>query len=202
MSDLLTVVIATAGQRPVMLDDAVRSVPKGVRTVIVDDGELRLGYAGARLVGLAQATSEYVAFLDDDDMLGPDWLGKSLALAEDGCDVVAASYWETDQYLQPIRTVALMPATLSRLMGGHCPVNDGALVRRSVLDGVEWHPERDTVMMFSLWLDLLERGVRFGVVAEPVWYHRVHDGQMSRTIGEADAAWRAEAIAEHRPVAA
>ena len=202
MSDLLTIIIATAGQRPEMLEDAKRSVPSGVRLLVVDDGKLQLGYAAARLYGLQGITSEYVAFLDDDDMLGPDWLRKSLALAEDGCDVVAASYWETDQYLQPIRTVALMPATLSRLMGGHCPINDGALIRRSVLDGVTWHPERDTVMMFSLWLDLLARGVRFGVVPEPVWYHRCHDGQMSRTIGEADAAWRAEAIAEHRPVAA
>ena len=202
MSDLLTIVIATAGQRPVMLEDAKRSVPAGVRTLVVDDGYLHLGYAAARLYGLQDITSEYIAFLDDDDVLGPDWLARSLAFAEDGCDVVAASYWETDQYLQPIRTVALMPATLSRLMGGHCPVNDGALVRRSVLDGVRWHPERDTVMMFSLWLDLLERGVRFGVVPEPIWYHRCHDGQMSRTIGEQDAAWRAQAIAEHRPVAA
>jgi glycosyltransferase involved in cell wall biosynthesis len=201
MSDV-TIVLATAGKRPEMLEDAKRSVPDGVELVVVDDGILRLGYAAARLFGLVGVTSEYIAFLDDDDVLGPDWLRKSLALAEDGCDVVAASFWETDQYLQPIRTVALMPASLSRLMGGHCPVNDGALIRRSVLEGITWHPERDTVMMFSLWLDLLAQGVRFGVVAEPVWYHRIHGGQMSRTIGEADTAFRAMAIAEHRPVAA
>ncbi|HEY6012723.1 MAG TPA: glycosyltransferase [Candidatus Limnocylindrales bacterium] len=201
MSDL-TVIIATAGQRPAMLDEAVRSVPKGVPIVVVDDATLGVGYARARLIGLQDVTSEYIAFLDDDDVLGPDWLTKSLALAEDGCDVVAASYWETDASLQPIHSVALMPATLSRLLGGHCPVNDGALIRRSVLEGVTWHPERDTVMMFSLWLDLLARDARFGVVTEPVWYHRVHEGQMSRTIGEQDAAWRAQAIAEHRPVPA
>ena len=55
---------------------------------------------------------------------------------------------------------------------------------------------------YSLWLELLAKGARFGVVAEPVWSYRRHPGQMSATVGEDDARWRAEAIAEWRAVTA
>lgn len=197
MTDV-TIVIATAGQRPAMLEEAVRSVPPDVPAIVVDDGALGIGYVRARMAGLADVSTPYVAFLDDDDVLGPDWLSRSLARIEAGADVVAASYWETDAELRPLREVKLLPATLSRLLSGHCPVNDGALVRTELLRRATWHPERGTAAMFSLWLDLARASARFDVVPEACWYHRLHAGQMSAALPEDDPTWRAEAIAEAR----
>lgn len=218
-----TTIILTTHDRPAMLGVALASaVGTGARVIVVDDAsatdaarhlaaehgvdyvrhDAPVGFIRARVAALAEVTSEYVAFLDDDDMLGADWLALSIAKMAEGYDVVSASYWETDSALSPTRTRILAVPTMARLLGGHCPINDGALVRRSVLEGVTWHVERDTVAMLSLWLDLFERGARFGVVEAPCWYHRLHRGNMSAALPEQDAAWRAEAIAEHRPVPA
>ena len=175
-----------------MVDDA--SISDYARADIRFDEPV--GYAQARLAGLHAVTTEFVAFLDDDDRLMPSWLQRSLAVMQD-CDVAAASYIETNAEMERLRTHILPPATLDDLRVGVCPVNDGALIRMSVLDGVRFRPDRDTAMMFSLWLDLAAKGARFGVVGEPVWYRRLHDSNMSSTVGDVDAAWRAQAVAEH-----
>ncbi len=187
-------IIVTTIRRP-WLSECLASVPQGVNLTVVDDGELRLGYARARLHGLVGVTTPYVAFLDDDDVLLPNWLPLHLAAIQNA-DVVAGSYIETAADLRPLRTHILQTPTLADFRNRHCPVNDGALIRRSVLENVTWHPERDTVMMFSLWLELAVRGARFRVVNEPTWLHRLHGANMSAKIGRRDAKWRREAIAE------
>lgn len=158
----------------------------------------RIGYAWSRVFGLRQAKGRYVAFLDDDDALLPRWLGQHLERMADA-DVVAGSYLETDAYLYPMTpAVTLRLATFEGLLGGHCPVNDGALVRRSVLEGVTLRADRDTVMMYSLWLALAARGARFATVAEPTWLYRHHGANMSAHLDDRDAARRAEMVAEYQ----
>lgn len=202
-----TIVIATQS-RPDWFEQARASaLSQGCYVIVVDDAgsgyaqgdvvfEEPVGYARARLAGLALVETEFAAFLDDDDVLMPSWLQRSRAVMQD-CDVVAASYIETDAAMVRLRTHILQPATLDDLRIGVCHVNDGALIRMSVLAGVRFRPDRDTAMMFSLWLDLAAKGARFDAVAEPVWYRRLHDTNMSAATGEADARWRQAAMAEH-----
>ena len=202
-----TIVIATQSRPDWFQEARASALAQGCYVIVVDDAgsgyakgdvvfEEPVGYARARLAGLALVETEFVAFLDDDDVLMPSWLQRSRAVMQD-CDVVAASYIEADADLVRLRTHVLQPATFDDLRAGVCHVNDGALIRMAVLDGVKWRPDRDTAMMFSLWLDLAARVARFGSVPEPVWYRRLHDSNMSATTGEADARWRQEAIADH-----
>lgn len=219
----ITVIVATHN-RPYWLSHSLSSLRASaartdamVRVLVIDDASptddarriarqsgaeyLRLpenvGLAAARVIGVERATGDYLAFFDDDDVAMPQWLPSHLATAEQGFDVVAGSYIETDARLVRLRTHVLETASLDGLLAGRNPVNDFALVRRSALDGIRWHPERGTAVMFSLWLSLAARGARFTTVAKPTWYRRLHDANMSSGIGEQDARFRAEAIAEH-----
>lgn len=108
----ITVIIPTA-DRPSLLLEALRSVraqtyrPQSI--TIVDNGQHlfpiesatnsriirtapRIGAAAARNRGLTSSVSEYIAFLDDDDLWPPDFLNTMLEVLEDRkADVAVAS---------------------------------------------------------------------------------------------------------------
>lgn len=209
-----TTIILTTHDRPQWFEQARASaVAQGCRLIVVDDASepeyanadirfpARVGFARARVAAVAHVDTPFVAFLDDDDVLCDDWLARSLEVMAEGYDVVAASYVDTDAELRRLRTHSLPVPTMRDLMAGYNPVNDFALIRRSVLEGVTWHPERESALMFSLWLDLLAKGARFAVVPDRwLWQRRLHGRNMSISLGAKDAAWRAEAIAEHSPI--
>ena len=177
--------VVTTYQRPEWLRQCLASIPSEAKVVVVDDELEGLGFARARLQGLGQVQTEWYAFLDDDDVLLPNWLAEHEALAMDA-DVVAGSYLETDAELRPLRTLILRTPTIRDFEAHTCPVNDGALVRRSVLERITWHPELGTAFMFSLWHDLLVSGARFAATSHPTWLHRLHGSNMSATAADAD----------------
>jgi hypothetical protein len=79
-------------------------------------------------------------------------------------------------------------------------INDGSLMRRSVLEGVTWHPERDDVMMLSLWLELASKGARMVNIDTPTWMYRWHSTNKSYGVRtERDADFRRLAIGEWMP---
>jgi GT2 family glycosyltransferase len=111
VSGEVTVVIPTR-DRPALLADALASVAAQehppARTIVVDDGSAHpvavdggaavevirhgqgTGVAAARNRGLERVTTEWVAFLDDDDLWAPPKLGRQLAVA---ADFAAAFVW-------------------------------------------------------------------------------------------------------------
>lgn len=217
MSDT-TIIIATR-DRERWLREAIRSaVAQDARVIVVDDCsegpgayvaaklehveylalEKPSGYIRARMAGLSVTTSEFVAFLDDDDVLDPGWLTASKAIMALGNDVVAGSYFESDEDGSVLSPVVLVQASLERLLDGHCPVNDGALIRRSILDRVRLDPKLDTVAIYGLWLALAKKGARFGVVERPIWRHRKHPTQMSAHLGPNDEKSRARLLLRYR----
>lgn len=84
-----SVVIPTVG-RPnldVLLDTLVAgSGPDPCEIIVVDDRDTGLGPAAARNTGWREASGDWVAFLDDDVVLAPDWKAR---LSEDLADLPA-----------------------------------------------------------------------------------------------------------------
>lgn len=214
--------IVTTHDRPQWLETCLWSIRASAATVkdrtrilVVDDAsEVRVdhlckrvgadylylpehhGYSPARVAAYERTDSPYLAFIDDDDVLLPRWHRLHLEKMADGFDVVSASYWETDRDLKRTRPIVLGLASLEGLRSNYVPINDGSLLRREAIAKETWRPDRDKVMMMSMWLALAAHGARFATIEEPVWLHRLHGSNMSAALDEQDARYRAEAIAQ------
>ncbi len=58
------------------------------------------GQSAARNLGLSHAQGDYIAFVDADDTLAPDWCAKHLAAIE-GVDYVQSGYTRSGRHLAP-----------------------------------------------------------------------------------------------------
>lgn len=99
------------------LDSVCNQTLKDIEVVCVDDGSTdcsaailaeyaarddrfvvthleRSGVSVARNLGIAQATGDYLGFVDADDALDPDWLEKAVqVIADSGADLVRLDPW-------------------------------------------------------------------------------------------------------------
>ncbi|MHA7240015.1 glycosyltransferase family 2 protein [Arthrobacter sp. TMS1-12-1] len=69
-------------------EDLYKRLLMDVRDVVLVESQAQAGLAGARNTGVSVATSEIVAFLDDDAEAAPDWLERLSAFYDDP-DVLA-----------------------------------------------------------------------------------------------------------------
>ena len=92
----------TAGR--VEADARAATIPEATRFIAVSGG----GRSHPLNVGLAEASGDYVCFLDDDDLAMPDWLSTfARALSNNPGTVVRAATqsqaWTTDGGVEPVR---------------------------------------------------------------------------------------------------
>lgn len=168
----ITVVIPTIAARTRQLDVALASVREQTlkpETVLVELDEHREGAATTRNVALSKVATEWVAFLDDDDVLYPDHLKLLARYARlTGVDVVYPG-WDgpdpTGMQGKPFDPVLLQRAN-------YIPVT--TLCRTSaVLDagGFQDHPDEsgDPCEDWGLWLAMADAGARFGHLPIKTW---------------------------------
>lgn len=178
-----------------MVDDA-SSVPatEALPPAATDDPRLRVvrlpgrrGAAGARNAGLAEATADLVAFLDDDDTWAPDKVARQVALFERHgelglvtCDYTAvdAQSDATSLYRGPARFSAgqvqwmNLPGSFSFVMARRSALGDELRLDESFPSVEDW----------DLWLRCA-RKAPVGVVPVPLCHHVVHGG-LSRPSSE------------------
>lgn len=200
MSGDVTVCIPSFPRRTALLEEAVRSVENqthpGVKYVIQLD-TVGLGAAPTRNAALAQATTEWVAFLDDDDLLYEDHIATCMKVAEDyEADLVypwfdlfegrdPLSVLISGQYVTPFRReFGPDHVTHLRTSGNFIPVT--VLVRRELIMDVGGFPlpnspewPNPTNEDWGCWLRLLDAGATFAHAPKRTWRWRWHPGNTS-----------------------
>jgi glycosyltransferase involved in cell wall biosynthesis len=182
---------------------ALDQAPSPLEVIVCDDGstdetpamieamrsrEPRLHYirlaahgtpAPARNAGIARATGEWLAFLDDDDRWHPGKLAAQLGVLEGGgFDVVAgnairsdgSSYFDASGPTHPDR---------AQIERANPVILSSSAVRAAALadaGGFDEDPRLRGVEDYALWLRLAERGARFLVLSEPLVDYADHGG--------------------------
>lgn len=193
----------------VFLADAIRSVAAQTmpaqEVLVVDDGsrdksaavaesfgppvrvirQPNAGVAAARNRGIAEATGDWIAFLDADDLWVPEKLAMQLAKADAGYDLVysdAANFGDCEgmprsrgEYCEFPEGDVFVPLAKENFV-----TTSSVILRRSLFDRVgRFRPEFTPAEDWGLWFEVASVG-RLGCVNEALVKYRVHGGGLSR----------------------
>lgn len=172
----VTVVTASLPERAPRLAEACASVASQTAQPaahLIGIDFARRGPEAVRNALVAGAATEWVAFLDDDDLLYPHHLETVLAAAE-GADVV---YSFCDVEGRDWTPNHAFDAAALRLYN-FIPVT--TLVRRSAFLAAGGFPEgRHPVEDWHLWRHMLDLGAEFRRVPRVTWRYRFHGANAS-----------------------
>jgi hypothetical protein len=163
-------------------------VPPPRHLVTID--RLQRGPAAMRNSMLRRTTTEWVAFLDDDDLMDPEHLELLLAKAEaTGADVVS-SWWRwmpPDGPFAAPRPDAFDAARLER--ENYIPITVLARTRAVLESGA--FDRHDRYEDWALWLRMLDRGCKFAIVPRVTWSYRLgSEGRTARAPHTWKQRWR------------
>jgi hypothetical protein len=169
----VTVITATMPGREPLLAEAMASV--SMQTLTPTEHLVAIDYVqrgGARVYNLLAAgvATDWLAILNDDDVLYPPHLEALMAAATDAdvvyswCDVSGPDPWTA--YNQPFDAHALRRTSI---------VSHNALVRTELVEQLGgWDEEKGWDWLF--WLKALDAGARFACVPEITWRYRLDEG--------------------------
>ena len=147
------------------------------------------GEASARNRGVALASSEYVAFLDQDDVWAPDKLERQmeLFLRDPQLALTFTAYnriGESEQSVVRVHGWEPSPEhALRELLNGCCITPSTVVVRRDIL--AEIGPFDESLWLgcdWTMWLEIAAAGHRIGYEPEPLTDYFVHETNMSRDL--------------------
>lgn len=206
----VSVVIPTrdrAGLLPMAIGSALAQRGVAVEVIVVDDASTDAtcelvrsvadsrvrsvrqshpqGVAVARNAGLALASGEWVAFLDDDDLWAPTKLARQLeALGRSKAVWSCCGAVVVDAGLRPLRVQRALPEVVEHLgrwnavPGG----GSGVVARRSVLNSLEgFDPALAILADWDMWLRLAAAAPMVSVAA-PLVAYRLHDGSLTHRL--------------------
>lgn len=183
----IAVVTPSLPTRATMLGEAVASVAAQTlrpseHLIAVDYDRRGSAYMRNQLVA-ATRHGDWIAFLDDDDLMWPHHLARLAAEAEAGADIVySACDGPMNAVIKPFDADALA-------VGNYIPAT--VLIRRKLFRDLGGFKPSSAVPHgwedWALWKDALAAGARFAYVPEPTWLYRLHAGSKTH-VGEALAA--------------
>lgn len=196
----VTVCIPSIPRRAPMLLEAIRSVESqsypGVKCVVEVDA-VGVGAAKNRNAALAQADTEWVAFLDDDDILYPEHVATCMLAAQQyGADLVYP-WFDLHEGVDPLSVNIsgkyISPFGLEfgpdhethlRQYGNFIPIT--VLVKRELIMDVGGFPQpgtpewsHTTCEDWGCWVRLLDAGAKFAHAPYKTWRWRWHRGNTS-----------------------
>ncbi len=181
----VTVIIATAGERPELLQRAIDSAVNqtaGEPRVLVGTDKFRVGPAKIRNLLSEQVETDWMLFLDDDDYLYPDYF-ETVLPELDGNDVVYTWFdrnfdWDFDFDFQ---------AHLLR-QGNFIPVT--SCVRTSMFREVLGFPTGKDIIYedWGLWVEILDEGGKFKCIQKKKWFYEKQEQNRTDTNNEIWAA--------------
>ena len=194
----------------VIIDDGSTDDLNGACAPFLADPRFRLhhfancGVTAARNRGLGLAAGQYLAFVDSDDLMEPDYLAVMLGALEANpgavlacCDALMFGVPEREGRLlsdfEPMET----PPSLQQVLAGRFLVYTGVTVRAEAVRSVGGYSTgMPAAEDFDLWLRLLIAGGSFVFVPRPLARYRRRAGSLSNTptklhLGRAQAYVRA-----------
>lgn len=139
------------------------------------------GVAASRNRGMEEASGEFIAFLDADDVWYPDKLSWQLSfLEETGLDLCYTAYSFLDGESRTIGGVYSVPERLTqnRLLGENVIGLSTVMVRRKVLADIRMRGDYSHED-YVFWLELLAHGCKAGGLNTPFTRYRVSDQNRS-----------------------
>lgn len=186
----VTVVIPSITPRTKLLHRALDSVLAQRYTadaIVVEVDRDHSGAAETRNRGLAKVDTQWVAFLDDDDTMGPDHLAELTEYAWDhpGVDLVYPWFTVVDGFdpFPAYEGKPFDPAVLEHV--NHIPVT--VLARTSVIRTAggfqelnrSTAPGASTCDEWGAWKAMLAAGATFAHLPKRTWFYHWHDGNTS-----------------------
>lgn len=138
----------------------------------------RRGVAGSRNQGIVAAASDYVMFLDSDDVLNPWYFEKVAALLDQNPEVGIA-YSDYVEFGERNRVVNL-PTFNPKLLLVDCIIMGPAMARRSALEQAGGYDAEHVFEDWELWIRVIGKGWTAKGVNEPLYNYRVHQGSRDK----------------------
>lgn len=146
--------------------------------------------AASRNKGTELARSEWVAFLDSDDLWTPDKLARCLAVIDAGTGIDLVSHREV--MVKDGRPLGLTPRGSDKkasynalLYRGNCLSPTAVVARKSKLEAVGGFSEDPALVSaedYDLWLRLARFGIRMAFIDEPLSQYTLHGASASASI--------------------
>jgi glycosyltransferase involved in cell wall biosynthesis len=146
------------------------------------------GVSSARNIGLSQASGEYVAFLDSDDIWSPHKLGAQVSFLESNSDYIGcitSFYLFTDvDGHNPKAGRLISHKDLNSLKNGWLSLEgNGGLISSTLLykrkNEIRFDLKLSTAADLDFFFQLCEKG-QVAILDNPLVKYRVHDNQMHR----------------------
>ena len=210
---------------PQCMDSMLPQLDEDVQLILVDDGstdgsgdicdqyadvaqvihQTNRGVASARNAGLAAAQGEYLAWVDPDDWVAPDWMEKIRAGTADAPDMLLFDYcaWENgvgserkygrEPGEQPVERVLEdieRDMTLTSALWNK-------VIRRELFEGIRFDESLKLLEDYDVLHRLVMRMQRIAYLPETLYEYRIRTEGLTRVRG-LDVSYRSFCVAEKR----
>lgn len=199
---MITISISSYNQAEYLPEAIVSALLQNCPVIVVDDGstdnsleiahqyemkyfprlqiisQVNKGLSSARNTGLMNCETDYILFLDADDILLPNCVEKILEkINETNADVIGLSFKE---FGLRDTIISLMPnPTIEDFKVGNRIGYCSAIKREVLLECGGYSPRMTTGYEdYHLWFDLLSRGKKITTIPEILWLYRTKEKSM------------------------